>query len=174
MLLGEGSMQGDRIIGGLDIDTYTSAPLRVMRTAYLEAPPTRVFSVVSDHANADTWMPLVTQVNVSRGHADVRDGVGTIRYLHARFGYSLRQYVIAFNPPRLMAYSIEQDPIITQHVSVMYLESERYGGTMLYWQHYFNMSLMPFITVPLASILFDQSCAFGLRKLIGYFGGGMR
>jgi uncharacterized protein YndB with AHSA1/START domain len=167
-------MPGDRIIGGLDIDTYTSAPLRVMRTAYLDASPARVFAVISDHANADTWMPLVTQVNVSRGHADARDGVGTIRYLHAGFWYSMRQYIIAFNPPRLMAYSIEQDPLITHHVSVMYLEPERYGGTVLFWQHYFRTSLMSFVTVPLVSILFDQSCAFALRKLISHFGGEMR
>jgi uncharacterized protein YndB with AHSA1/START domain len=167
-------MPGDRIVGGLDIDTYTSAPLRVMRKAYLEAAPARVFAVISDHANVDTWMPLVTQVNVSRGHADVRDGVGTIRYLHAGFWYSLRQYVIASHPPRLLAYSIEQDPFITHHMSVMYLEAERYGGTLLYWQHYFHMSLMPSITVPLVSILFDQSCAWALRNLIGYFGGEMR
>ncbi len=167
-------MPGDRIVGGLDIDTYTSAPLRVMRTAYLEAAPARVFAVISDHANADTWMPLVSQVNVSRGHADTRDGVGTIRYLHARFWYSLRQYIIAFNPPRLLAYSIEQDPIITRHVCVLYLEPERYGGTLLSWQHYFHMSLLPALSVPLASMVFDQSCAFALRNLIGYFGGEMR
>jgi hypothetical protein len=167
-------MSGDRIVGGLDIDTYTSAPLRVMRSAYLEASPARVFAIISDHANADTWMPLVTQVNVSRGHADVRDGVGTIRYLHAGFWYSMRQYVIAFNPPRLLAYSIEQDPFISHHVSVMYLEAERYGGTLLFWQHYFRMGLMANITVPLASMAFDQSCAFALRKLIRYFGGEMR
>lgn len=167
-------MVEDRIVGGLDVDTYTSAPLRVMRTAYLEASPARVFAVISDHANADTWMPLVTHVNVSRGHADMRDGVGTIRYLHVSFWYSLREYVIAFNPPRLLAYSIEQDAIITNHVSVMYLEAERYGGTLLYWQHYFRMSTLPSITVPLASIAFDQSCAFGLRNLIRYFGGELR
>lgn len=167
-------MPADRIIGGLDIDTYTSAPLRVMRTAYLDTSPARVFAVISDHANADTWMPLVTHVNVSRGHADVRDGVGTIRYLHAGFWYSLRQYIIAFNPPRLLAYSIEQDSFISHHVSVMYLEAERYGGTLLYWQHYFRAETMAFITVPLASILFDQCCARALRNLIHHFGGEMR
>ena len=59
-------------------------------------------------------------------------------------------------------------------MSVIYLEPERYGGTLLFWQHYFRTSLMPYLTQPLVSILFDQSCAFALRKLIRYFGGEMR
>ena len=77
------------------------------------------------NAAPNTWMPLVDQVNVNRGHAGVRDGEGTIRYLHFEFLYTLREYVIAFYPPHLMAYSIEGSSLVTDHVSVMYLEPER-------------------------------------------------
>lgn len=167
-------MTGDRLIGGLDIDTYTAAPLRVYQTAYLDAPPKRVFVYVTDHANVNRWLPLVTQVNINRGHADTRDGVGTMRYLHIGEVYTLRQYVIAFDPPHLLAYSIEEDALLRDHVSVLLLEPERYGGTNLLWQHYFRVTTLPFLTVPLCTVLFTVVNRAALGRLVAQFGGRVR
>ncbi len=167
-------MVGDRLVGGLDIDTYTAAPLRVEQAAYLDAPPKRVFAYVSDHANVRRWMPLVAQVNLNRGHADARDGVGTTRYLHIGELYTLRQYVIAFDPPHLLAYSIEEDHLLSDHVSVLLLEPERFGGTNLLWQHYFRVTTLPFLTVPLCSALFTLVNRIALGRLVTQFGGRVR
>jgi uncharacterized protein YndB with AHSA1/START domain len=140
----------DRIIGGFDVDTYSDAPLRVRRMAYFDAPPGDIFAVISDHGHLDRWLPLVERVYLNRGHADVRNGVGTTRYLHTAF-FTIREYVIAYDPPRLLAYSIEQNTLVIDHVSVVYVEPERYGGTYLTWQHYFRTSTLPIITQPLVS-----------------------
>lgn len=165
---GEGAM--DRIVGGFDIDTYSSAPLRVSRIAWFDAPPKDIFAVVSDHATLDSWLPLVNRVNLNRGHADVRNGVGTIRYVHTSFA-TLREYVIAYDPPRLLAYSIEQHTLIIDHVSIVYLETERYGGTYLTWQHYFRTAALPFITAPLVGLGLYMSVTGALQNLIRRFEG---
>ena len=165
-------MRGDRIIGGLDIDTYTSAPLRVSHTVYFDAPPGALFAVISNHTKLDEWMPLVNQVNLNRRHADVRDGAGTIRYLHIG-PFTIQEYVIAFDPPRLMAYSIEQHPLIVDHVSVVYLMPERYGGTYLEWQHYFRTNALASVTGPAASLGLRLIYAGALRRLIARFDGKM-
>lgn len=141
----------DRIIGGFDVDTYTDAPLRVARIAYCDAPAKEIFAIISDHAHLDRWLPLVNRIYLNRGHADVRNGVGTTRYLHATL-FSLREYIIAFDPPHLLAYSIEQHALVIDHVSVMYLEPERYGGTYLIWRHYFRASVLPLVTEPAVSL----------------------
>ena len=157
-------MAADRIIGGFDIDTYTSAPLRVAQATYIDAPPRLVFAIITDHANLFRWLPSIRQVNVNRGHAAVRDGLGTIRYLHTGFS-TIREYVIAYHPPRLLAYSIEQNMLIIDHVSVVYLEAERYGGTNLLWQHYFRTSIMPHLTTPIIALTFDMVFMLALRNL---------
>ncbi len=157
-------MTSDRIIGGFDIDTYTSAPLRVAQAITIDAPPRQVFAIISDHTNADRWLPGIRQVNVNRGHAAVRDGVGTIRYLHTGVN-TIREYIIAYHPPRLLAYSIEQNFLITDHVSVIYLEAERYGGTNILWQHYFRTSIMPYLTTPILALVLDIVFMLALRNL---------
>jgi uncharacterized protein YndB with AHSA1/START domain len=162
---------GDRIVGGLDIDTYSDAPLRVSRTVFLDVPPRRVFAIISDSTHLRNWLPLVTQVNINRGHADMRDGVGTIRYLHLGWWYTLREYVIAFDPPHLLASSIEQDALIADHVSVILLEPERYGGTNLTWQHYFRAGTLPFVTGPLLSAGLNLWTLLALRRLSADLGG---
>lgn len=166
-------MVGDRIIGGLDVDTYTSAPLQVCRSVFLDAPPRSVFALVSDHANLDWWLPRVHQVHVNRGHAAVRDGVGTIRYVHYELllTYTVREYIIAHHPPSLIAYSIERNNLITDHVAVISIDPERYGGTQLIWRHYFRAESMPFLIEPLCSILLHLMCGAALRNLIRYYGG---
>ncbi|MAS36849.1 MAG: hypothetical protein CL610_22785 [Anaerolineaceae bacterium] len=168
------AMAADRIIGGLSVDTYTDAPLRVARAVYLNAPPKSVFAVISDHVNADQWLPLVNRVNVNRGHASERNGTGTIRYLHSLPRYFVRQYIIAYHAPHLLAYSIEEHAFITQHVAIMLLEPERFGGTNLFWRHYFHSSWWPGLTIPLTSLVLHQTCTWALFNLIGHFGGQPR
>lgn len=163
-------MPEDRLVGGFDIDTYTSAPLRISRAAVLEAPPLRVFTWISDHAELDRWIPLVGPVNVVRGHADSPNGVGTIRYLHVG-PYTLRQYVIAYDPPRLLAYSIEQDPLFADHVGLLYLQGERYGGTQLTWQHYYRLELLPWLTDGPVALALDLVVRAALLRLVDQFGG---
>ena len=161
----------DRVIGGLDIDTYTDAPLRFSRAVFFDAPPKALFVAISDHAKLETWMPGVQRVNLNRGHAGVYNGVGTIRYLLYSGLYTVREYIIAYDPPRLIAYSIEENPFIIDHVSVILLQPERYGGTYLVWQHYFRTSVLPVLTQPLANLVFQTLYAGALRVLIQHFGG---
>ena len=157
-------MTADRIIGGFNIDTYTSAPLRVAQAITIDAPPRLVFAIISDHANLFRWLPGVRQVNVNRGHATVRNGVGTIRYLHTGLN-TIREYVIAYHPPHLLAYSIEQNLLIVDHVSIVYLQPERYGGTTILWQHYFDTSIMPYLITPIITLTFDIVFMSALRNL---------
>ncbi len=160
-------MDGDRIIAGLDVSTYTRAPLQVAQAAFLDAPPRSVFAVVSNHAKLDYWMPYVSAVYLNRGHAAERDGVGTIRYL-ALGPFSLREYIIAYDPPHLLAYSVERSTVIIDHVAVMHFQAERYGGTNLIWRHYFRTTTLPAGLIRLAFVvIYGES----LNALTRFFGG---
>jgi len=163
-------MAGDRVIGGLDVSTYTRAPLQLAQAAFLDTAPRYVFATVSNHAKIDYWIPLLSGVNVSRGHAAARDGVGTIRYMH--YGpFMLREYIIAFDPPNLLAYSVERHNLIGDHVAVMYFQAERYGGTNLSWRHYFRSTTLPGLTTPLMRLAYGIIGDGALDNLIRFYGG---
>lgn len=163
-------MDGERIIGGLDVSTYTRAPLQLAQAAFLDAAPRYVFANVSDHAKIDYWIPLLSSVNVSRGHAATRNGVGTIRYVH--YGpFMLREYIIAFDPPNLLAYSVERHGLIEDHVAVMHFQAERYGGTNLSWRHYFRLTTLPGLTTPLMRMAYGFIGGGALNNLIRFYGG---
>lgn len=163
-------MDGDRIVGGLDVSTYTRAPLQLAQAAFLDAAPPIIFAAISNHSKMMYWVPYLSYVNINRGHAAERDGVGTIRYLH--FGpFMLREYVIAFAPPHVLAYSVERHGLIEDHVAVIHLQSERYGGTNMSWRHYFRCSALSSLTVPLLRLAYRVIGAGALDNLIRYYGG---
>jgi uncharacterized protein YndB with AHSA1/START domain len=155
---------GERIISGFAVDTYTAAPLRVQRRAFLDAPPRDVFAILSDHTGLEHWFPGVEAVSVYRGQALQRDGVGTVRYLHLRF-YTLREYIVAYHAPYLLAYTLDRHEWIDDHLAVIHLAAERYGGTDLTWQHYFNTHMLPTLTRPLITRALGWQCAEAIRRL---------
>jgi hypothetical protein len=96
--------------------------------------------------------------------------VGTIRYLH--FGpFMLREYIIASAPPNVLAYSVERHDLIENHVAVIHLQSERYGGTNMIWRHYFRTTTLPGLTTPLLRLAYAMVGNGALDNLIRYYGG---
>ena len=160
----------NRIVRGFDVGTYSDAPLRADCLALLEAPPARVFEVISDHTKLFQWLPLISASTVSRRHALARDGVSTVRWL--RLGpFTVQEYIVASHPPHILASSIEESEFIVNHLALQSLAPERHGGTWLRWRAWFRTTTM----APASSILTGLGMQLFFRsallRLTSEFGG---
>ncbi|MDE0610674.1 MAG: SRPBCC family protein [Anaerolineaceae bacterium] len=160
----------DRIVRGFDVGTYTDAPLRADCLALLEAPPVRIFEVISNHTKLFLWLPLVSDSTVSRRHALQRDGVSTVRWLHLG-AFTVQEYIVASNPPHLLASSIEESEFIIDHVALQSLSAERHGGTWLRWRAWFRTTTLAPLSAPLAGQAMTLLFRGALGNLIREFGG---
>lgn len=160
----------DRIVRGFDVGTYTDAPLRADCLALLEAPPARIFEVISDHTKLFLWLPLVSDSTVSRRHALQRDGVSTVRWLHLG-AFTVQEYIVASHPPHLLASSIEESEFIVDHVALQSLSAERHGGTWLRWRAWFRTTTLAPLSAPLAGLVMTLLFRSALNNLIREFGG---
>ena len=160
----------DRIVRGFDVGTYTDAPLRADCLVLLEAPPARIFEVISDHTKLFQWLPLVSASTVSRRHALQRDGVSTVRWL--RLGpFTVQEYVVASHPPHLLASSIEESEFIVEHLALQSLSAERHGGTWLRWRAWFRTTSLTPASAALTGLGMQLVFRIALQNLAAEFGG---
>ncbi|HEY3820748.1 MAG TPA: SRPBCC family protein [Polyangiaceae bacterium] len=96
----------------------------------IAAPPADVFARYTDHAAWSTWAGA-GKVSLAREGAPDRNGVGCVRAFESAMG--LQEEVIAFEPPRLMAYRIARGgfPLKNHRGEVRFEPHAR--GTRLVW-----------------------------------------
>lgn len=160
----------DRIVRGFDVGTYTDAPLRADCSALLDAPPARIFEVISDHTKLFQWLPLISASTVSRRHALARDGVSTVRWL--RLGpFTVQEYIVASHPPYILASSIEESGFIVDHLALQSLSAERHGGTWLRWRAWFRTTSLAPASSTLTGLGMQLLFRQALQNLLREFGG---
>ena len=60
-----------RTLEPTDLSFFDHAPLRIVATAQLAAPPARVFAAFADPATWPRWFPLMTSARWTSGEAAV-------------------------------------------------------------------------------------------------------
>src|SRR4051812_40886100 len=69
----------------------------------IDAPPDKVFARYTDHVGWSDWAKL-GRVTLAKTGSPEPNGVGCVRVFHS--GIEVREEVVAFDPPRRMAYRL--------------------------------------------------------------------
>ena len=102
----------------------------------LEASPEEVWKAVSDHGSYRDWTVLTRSRLEEEGHPH-RDGVGALRFLGVGSA-GARERVVAFDPPRHLAYRLERGAPVRDYEADVRLEAAPGGGTDLVWSGSFR------------------------------------
>jgi uncharacterized protein YndB with AHSA1/START domain len=134
--------------------------MRVEAARVIEAPPEAVFTLYSDPAGWSDWAGVGKVSLATEGTRD-KNGVGCVREFRSALG--LREEVIEFEPPTLMAYRIVRGgfPVRDHRGEVRFEKHPR--GTRVVWSVEFR-SRIPFTEPALARLL-----ANGFRMLLRRF-----
>lgn len=98
----------------------------------LNASQTAVWEAISDHCGMHRWLVPGMKVRLDpEGHPSP-NGEGAVRVIE-RFGYSGRERVVEFQPPRRMTYTLESGFPIDDHLGEIVLEPCD-EGTRLTWR----------------------------------------
>ena len=166
-----GAAPPPRVVGAVEIDKLTQAPLRLVRSVSLDAAPTEVFHFVTDSQNWPGLSPSIESVSV-RGNGRV----GSTRTLMLGGGVAIAEHIVAFNEPgssgvASFAYSVAADnPYGVQgHLAVLELRPADGGGTVLNYHQFFDHPELSSI-LPQVSAGTDQI----VSKILYRFGGELR
>jgi uncharacterized protein YndB with AHSA1/START domain len=114
------------------------------------ASPEELWARISDHEAYREWT-AVTRSRLEEEGRPHRDGVGALRFLGVgRVG--ARERVVAFEPPRYLAYTLESGVPVRGYRAEVHLEPRADGGTDLRWSGGFDSA--PPGTGPLFGALF--------------------
>lgn len=100
----------------------------------IDAPRDVVWQVLSEHELMPRWTPL-RRVTLEPAGTDERNGVGAIRVLHSPGGYTIREEITRFEPPRLLGYTLRKGLPTRDHHGLISLSPDGPEGrsTMIAW-----------------------------------------
>ena len=151
----------------LDPLEFTKAPLRAERTVTLNAPPEKVWALISDHEKLPTYLPMIAKVTIDNSHASTANGVGAVRTCSIG-DMALEEEIRVWKPNRALAYGVrEGNPMgMSGHLGVMLLAPNETGGTTVRFKQNFNHSDVDMMATQVAGGLQQ-----GISGLLEIFGG---
>ena len=91
----------------LDPLQFTKAPLRAEQTVSLNAPPEKVWALISDHEKLPTYLSMVEKVTVDNSIASTANGVGAVRSCSIG-AMTLEEEIQIWKPNRALAYALRE------------------------------------------------------------------
>ena len=103
---------------------------RIELKQYIAAPPSRVWSVLSDHEGLPRWMP-VREVVRRRSGSPEPNGVGAIRTFRG-MGLVVEEQITGWKPGERLEYVLTEGAPVRDYTGEMVLESTD-GSTLVRW-----------------------------------------
>jgi ribosome-associated toxin RatA of RatAB toxin-antitoxin module len=131
-------MDSSRIIEGIEIDSYTKAPLQLHKSLFVTATPDEVFTTLANHTAMPEWFPGMTAVRVNCDPAQEEGGVGTVRY--CAFGEEeMTEDIVLSQAPTLLAYAIRDGNFmgLQNHFALVTVKAQD-EGSLVSWYQFFN------------------------------------
>lgn len=152
-----------------NIEQYSNAPLRLELRSAFNVAPDLLFSAVSDHRAIVNWVPLMKAVSMEHHASDgIKEcGVGSVRHctLHGMGG--IDETIVWWNPPYGYAFRVAAKSKMMMptedHISVMLIEPDHNGGSILTWRHYFNWSGL--VMRHLSSLMFPMMMRSAINNI---------
>jgi uncharacterized protein YndB with AHSA1/START domain len=131
-------MDSSRLIEGVEIDNYTTAPLQLHKSIFVKATPDEVFKTLAHHTAMPEWFPGMTAVRIACDHAKEEGGAGTVRY--CAFGeQEMTEDIVVSEAPKLLAYAIRDGNFmgLSEHFALVTVTSQN-DGSLVSWSQFFN------------------------------------
>jgi uncharacterized protein YndB with AHSA1/START domain len=131
-------MNSSRLIEGVEIDKYTTAPLQLHKSLFVKATPDEVFKTLANHTAMPEWFPGMTAVRVNCDHAKEEGGAGTVRC--CAFGeQEMTEDIVLSEAPSLLAYAIRDGNFmgLSDHFALVTVKAQN-EGSLVSWHQFFN------------------------------------
>ena len=177
------SDQGDsrsierRVVAGIDVDAFTSAPMQKLKQVRLHAPVSEVFQYVGNHEAMTEWIPLMHRVTMD--HRDSENGshscgVGSERV--CKIGPDeIRERIVVWKPNQCFAYRVEDDQKgvpLESGFGLLTFEPVGNTGTIMTWRIYYQPKKWHPKAVVMPAMV-NMQLNGGLKNLVKKFGGAI-
>lgn len=110
---------------------------RISQSIVIDAPPDRVWTVVSDFVGLDTWFPFIESSRLVLGH---NREVGCIRELRRLNGTKVEEKLVAYDPwNRSLTYTYAEGlPLTSDYFSTMTVSDAGNGKSRVDWSARFK------------------------------------
>ncbi len=142
-----------RVMGSVQVDQITKAPLQIVRSVTLDATPEEAFEFVTDHQNWPRFRAPILSVKVSGNGRK-----GSTRSFALAGGGSFSERIVAFDKPSggkggTFAYSVTpNNPFgVKGHLAVIEFRPADGGGTALHYHQIFDHADLKAIAPRVAS-----------------------
>ena len=96
-----------RILGTVNVDDVTQAPLQVTRSLRVKATREKVFEFIADHSGWTSWFPILADVEVDNSAAQTPGGSGAVRTCTLVNGARFAENIVGYEAPAGFGYAIE-------------------------------------------------------------------
>jgi hypothetical protein len=114
-------------------------PLLFETTQHFEASQHELFNYVSDIDKLGEWLWFAKKSWADNSNAEAPGQVGAVRVIRSSVGGLVREEVVDYDAPRMVAYAASDDAMlgmVTDHLGVLTCEPHPNGGTVVCWQAY--------------------------------------
>ncbi|MDJ0922844.1 MAG: SRPBCC family protein [Henriciella sp.] len=167
---------GDRLDAaakaGLDITTFTSAPVKFSGTYRFDVPPAELWPMVTQAGNIAKWFPIISGGRHEDGTADSHAScdVGSKRVCKTIGMGTLDETFLHSDPPTTSVYTVKNFMMpIKNHAAIMHLREFEPGKTELTWSQYFDYKglVMRHMFPSMMGLFMNM----GIKKLASLVGG---
>ncbi len=164
-----------RVVNGVNVDEFTSAPLQRFKQVRLNAPPETVFDYVGNHEEMSDWLPMLHRVTVDHSNSQNGPqtcGVGSERLCELGPDH-IRERIVVWEPDRMFAYRVldgQKGLPIDGGFGLLTFEPAGSRSTMMTWRIYYS----PKKWNPKAAVMpqmVNLQLNGGLKNLVKRFGG---
>jgi hypothetical protein len=139
-------------------------------TRELNAQPSAIFAVISNHRALPRWIPGLRRVDLDESPSVSPHGIGTRRTLRMFLGPAGVEVITAFEPPSLLSYSATDESLrglCTNHTAELSCTASA-RGTLLRWRVQATLPRSWWRRL-LTALVFRTVCRAGLRNLSHMF-----
>jgi len=164
----------ERRIGGLDLNSLTQSEQYAMSVGHIKASPETVFKKIADHQNLRDWVPMIdheVEVDHSASIVPGESNVGTKR-ICLFGGDRLVEDIRYWKEGKGYAYSARDsdDLPVTNHLGVIWIESDNEGGSYLIWRQFFEKKSWS-LKAQIMPFMMDYVMNGAMQNLVDEWGG---
>ena len=137
----DGGSPSARIVAGIDVDSFTSAPLLADVSVTCRAAPETVWRTIVDPDLIPRWMIFARRADYRSESGDpaVSIGPGTIRKFNVIKNVDVRERVEVWEPPRVLGYRTLDMWIVRDQLGLFVVDSSDSGDTLISCYQFVNI-----------------------------------
>ena len=130
-----------RIVAGVKVDSFTSAPLFVDVSITCRAAPETVWQTIVDPDSIPKWVIFARRAAYcsASGASDASIGPGAIRKFYVFKNVAVRERVEVWDPPRVLGYRTLDMWIVRDQLGLFIVDSRDSGDTLISCQQFVNI-----------------------------------